>query len=90
MVPILLSLLIQLALWFMLSFSCLCSKLVGQKDVSSERYALDNLNHLELKTGYTKYDLLGIAALLDIAPNLNTMVLNYLPKIEKDVSITCF
>lgn len=63
-------------------------KLVGQKDVSSERYALNNLNHLELKTGYTKYDLLGIAALLEIAPNLNTMVLNYLPKIEKDESIS--
>lgn len=63
------------------------SKLLGQKDVSLERYALNNLNHLELPTGYTKYDLLGIAALLYIAPSLSTMILDFLPKIDEDVGI---
>lgn len=64
----------------------MCFKFLVQDSGSSERYALNNLNHLELQTGYTKYDLLGMKALLDIAPNLSTMIIDYLPKIDQDVS----
>ncbi|KAL3574540.1 hypothetical protein D5086_025153, partial [Populus alba] len=42
---------------------------------------------LELQTGYTTYDLLGMAALLELCPNLETMHLDPLYKVVEDVSI---
>ncbi|KAF2317825.1 hypothetical protein P3X46_022980 [Hevea brasiliensis] len=54
----------------------------------SEGFLLYNLKHLELQTGYTQYDLLGMAALLKLAPNIETMILDYLFKIDKDESLS--
>ncbi|KAB5524466.1 hypothetical protein DKX38_022215 [Salix brachista] len=43
---------------------------------------------LELQTGYTQYDLLGMAALLELCPNLETMILDPLYKIDDDESLS--
>ncbi|KAK9924624.1 hypothetical protein M0R45_032984 [Rubus argutus] len=45
---------------------------------------LQNLNHLELLTGYTQCDLVGMAALLQLCPNLQTVVLD---KLKHDESL---
>lgn len=47
---------------------------------------LHNLNHLELRTGYTQCDLVGLAALLELSPNLETMILHYVHKNVENVS----
>lgn len=51
-----------------------------------EGFLLYNLKHLELQTGYTQYDLLGMAALLKFTPNFKSMIFNYLSEIDKDAS----
>ncbi|KAM2012074.1 hypothetical protein ACFX1T_023978 [Malus domestica] len=45
------------------------------------------LNHLELRTGFTQYDLVGMAALLKISPNLEILILDYLCKFSEDESL---
>lgn len=59
-----------------------------QKDVSSKRFALNKLRFLELQTGYAKDDVLGLAALLEICPNLHTMILVYLNKQDEEKSLS--
>ncbi|ONI18574.1 hypothetical protein PRUPE_3G224000 [Prunus persica] len=49
---------------------------------------IHNLNHLELRTGFTQYDLVGMAALLKLCPNLETKMLDYLFKIEEDETLS--
>ncbi|KAK9284191.1 hypothetical protein L1049_023360 [Liquidambar formosana] len=51
-------------------------KLLVTKDGFSGSFLLHSLKYLELQTGYSKPDLLGIAALLEISPNLETMILD--------------
>ena len=53
-----------------------------------ENFKLQNVRLLELRTEYTQYDLLGMAGLLLFCPNLETMILDHLHKIEEDVSST--
>ncbi|KAK9924627.1 hypothetical protein M0R45_032986 [Rubus argutus] len=55
-------------------------KLLTSKDPLPKSVVLHNLNHLELRTGYTQCDLVGLAALLELSPNLATMILHYLRK----------
>lgn len=55
-------------------------------EISSENLVFNNLTSVELRTGYTIYDLLGIAALLECAPNLEILTVNDLFKIGEDVS----
>ncbi|XP_077243391.1 F-box/FBD/LRR-repeat protein At5g56420-like [Tasmannia lanceolata] len=50
-------------------------KLMEQKTDFLEKIRLDNLKHLDFLTGSTKIELLGLAILIRIAPNLETMVL---------------
>ncbi|PRQ52916.1 putative F-box domain, leucine-rich repeat domain, L domain-containing protein [Rosa chinensis] len=52
-------------------------KLLTSKDPFSKSFMLHNLNHLELRTGYTQCDLIGLAALLELSPNLKNMTLDY-------------
>ncbi|CAK7324958.1 unnamed protein product [Dovyalis caffra] len=61
---------------------------LAPKDVFPKDFLLYNLKHLELQTGYTQYDLLGLAALLEFCPNLETMILNPLYKIDDDESLS--
>ncbi|XP_065881606.1 uncharacterized protein [Euphorbia lathyris] len=50
------------------------------------RYAIKN--QLELLTGYTQYDLLGMAQLLELTPHMETLILDYLLKVDKDESLS--
>ncbi|XP_065881590.1 F-box/LRR-repeat protein At4g14096-like isoform X2 [Euphorbia lathyris] len=43
---------------------------------------------LELLTGYTQYDLLGMAQLLELTPHMETLILDYLLKVDKDESLS--
>ncbi|KAH8490529.1 hypothetical protein H0E87_022898 [Populus deltoides] len=61
---------------------------LAPKDVFPKDFLLYNLKHLELQTGYTTYDLLGMAALLELCPNLETMNLDPLYKIVEDESLS--
>ncbi|KAJ6411299.1 hypothetical protein OIU84_007962 [Salix udensis] len=63
------------------------SKKLAAKDGIPKDFLTHNLKHLELQAGYTQYDLLGMAALLELCPNLETMILDPLYKIDDDVSI---
>ncbi|KAL7219031.1 hypothetical protein ACSBR2_012159 [Camellia fascicularis] len=63
-------------------------KLLASEDVFSESSALKNLKHLELRTRYSKSYLLGMCALLERSPNLKTMILDYLPQMDKDESLS--
>lgn len=67
-------------------FLCICPQFLTSKHTFPKSFMLYNLNHLELRTGFTQYDLVGMAALLKISPNLETMVLDYLCKFSEDVS----
>nr|XP_011470496.1 PREDICTED: putative F-box/LRR-repeat protein At3g44080 [Fragaria vesca subsp. vesca] len=49
---------------------------------------LRNLKYLELQTGYTRYDLVGRAALLERCPNLESMVLSSVSTVVEDGSLT--
>ncbi|KDP32220.1 hypothetical protein JCGZ_13827 [Jatropha curcas] len=59
-------------------------KLLTSTDIFSKISIFCNLKHLELRTEYSKYDLLGIAAILEISPNLETLILDYICKIDND------
>ncbi|KAJ6291329.1 hypothetical protein OIU76_023402 [Salix suchowensis] len=61
---------------------------LATKDGIPKDFLLHNLKHLELQTGYTQYDLLGMAALLELCPNLETMILDPLYKIDDDESLS--
>ncbi|KAM7492306.1 hypothetical protein LguiA_035227 [Lonicera macranthoides] len=60
----------------------------SQKDSSSGRFALNNLKHLRLQTEYTKHDLLGMAALFKICPNITTLMLDDLFKVDPDEGLS--
>ncbi|KAM5580791.1 F-box/LRR-repeat protein [Rosa sericea] len=62
-------------------------KLLTSKDSFPKTFTLHNLSLLELRTGYTQYDLVGMAAVLELCPNLETMILDYLHKIDVDESL---
>ncbi|KAJ6306097.1 hypothetical protein OIU78_021428 [Salix suchowensis] len=62
--------------------------MLAAKDGIPKDFLLHNLKHLELQTGYTQYDLLGMAALLELCPNLETMILDPLYKIDDDESLS--
>ncbi|XP_027171189.1 F-box/LRR-repeat protein At3g26922-like [Coffea eugenioides] len=51
-----------------------------------ESFQFKNLKHLELKTGYTHSEMVGLAALLMQAPVLETLVLDYVYQTEKEAS----
>ncbi|KAG5229832.1 F-box protein [Salix suchowensis] len=57
---------------------------LAAKDGIPKDFLLHNLKHLELQTGYTQYDLLGMATLLELCPNLETIILDPLYKIDDD------
>ncbi|KAM1599703.1 hypothetical protein ACFX1Q_024874 [Malus domestica] len=57
------------------------------KDSFPESFMLHNLKILELRTGFTQYDLVGIAALLKLCLNLETMILGYPRKFDPDESL---
>ncbi|KAL7250354.1 hypothetical protein ACSBR1_012373 [Camellia fascicularis] len=67
-----------------------CLKLLASEDVVSKNFVLKNLNFLELRTGHTKSDLLGVAALLECSPNLHTLVVDVFFKMEDDASVVIF
>ncbi|KAK9284793.1 hypothetical protein L1049_023970 [Liquidambar formosana] len=52
-------------------------ELLASKNVPSERFVLHNLKFLDLWTGYSNTDMLGVAALLERSPNLEMMTINY-------------
>ncbi|PRQ52915.1 putative F-box domain, leucine-rich repeat domain, L domain-containing protein [Rosa chinensis] len=62
-------------------------KLLISEDPFPKDFKLNNLNHLELRTGHTQYDLVGMAALLKLCPNLQTMVLDYLDTMKEDENL---
>nr|XP_011460151.1 PREDICTED: F-box/LRR-repeat protein At3g26922-like [Fragaria vesca subsp. vesca] len=62
-------------------------KFVISENPFPKSFKLQNVRLLELRTGYTQYDLIGMAALLALCPNLETMILDYLHKIEEDESL---
>ncbi|KAL6140075.1 hypothetical protein ACLB2K_058376 [Fragaria x ananassa] len=59
-------------------------KFLISKDPFPKDFTLNNLNYLELRTGYTRYGLVGMAALLALCPNVQTMVLDYTDKTHKE------
>ncbi|BBH00049.1 hypothetical protein Prudu_009944 [Prunus dulcis] len=62
--------------------------LTSKEDSFPKSFMLHNLNLLELRTGFTQYDLVGMAALLKLCPNLETMILEYLFKKRADESLS--
>ncbi|KAL6228500.1 hypothetical protein ACLB2K_002449 [Fragaria x ananassa] len=63
-------------------------KLLTPENLFPKTLKLRNLKYLELRTGYTRYDLVGMAALLERCPNLESMVLSSISKMEEDGSLT--
>ncbi|XP_058210707.1 F-box/LRR-repeat protein At4g14096-like isoform X2 [Rhododendron vialii] len=59
-------------------------RLHSSMEISSEDLVFNNLTSVELRTGYTTYDLLGIAALLECSPNLEILTVSDLFKIDED------
>ncbi|KAG8386966.1 hypothetical protein BUALT_Bualt03G0203600 [Buddleja alternifolia] len=55
------------------------------KDIS-ESPPFKNLKYLELQTGFAEYDLVGIAAFLELCPDLETLVLDYFYKTDDSLS----
>lgn len=53
-------------------------------DFLPESFRLHNLKLLELQTGFTQYDLIGMLVLIELSPNLETMILEHQHKIEAD------
>ncbi|XP_068336334.1 F-box/LRR-repeat protein At3g58900-like [Pyrus communis] len=62
-------------------------KFLTSTDSFPESFMLHNLKFLELQTGFTKHDLIGMAALLKHCPNLETMILEYPFKSGEDESL---
>ncbi|KAM1545052.1 hypothetical protein ACFX15_044775 [Malus domestica] len=62
-------------------------KFLTSTDSFPESFILHNLKLLELQTGFTKHDLVGMAALLKHCPNLETMILEYPFKFGEDESL---
>ncbi|KAH7861041.1 hypothetical protein Vadar_020893 [Vaccinium darrowii] len=60
--------------------------LLQTKDLS-EGFAFNNLVYLELETAYTKNDLIGLAAFLELSPKIETLVVDHDDYIEDDGSI---
>ncbi|XP_040367279.1 F-box/LRR-repeat protein At4g14103-like [Rosa chinensis] len=58
--------------------------LLTSRDLFPTSFKLQSLNHLELGTGYSQKDLLGMVALLGHCPNLKTMVLYHLRTRNED------
>jgi len=63
-------------------------RLRSSLEISPENLVFNNLTSVELRTGYTTYDLLGIAALLECSPNLEILIVNVLLKIDEDESLS--
>ncbi|TQD75851.1 hypothetical protein C1H46_038620 [Malus baccata] len=59
-------------------------KFLTSKDTFPKSFMLHNLTVLVLRTGFTQYDLVGMAARLKLCPNLKTLFLEFLFKVEKD------
>ncbi|KAL6128692.1 hypothetical protein ACLB2K_072047 [Fragaria x ananassa] len=59
-------------------------KLLTPENLFSKTLKLRNLKYLELQTGYTRYDLVGMAALLERCPNLESMVLSSVSTVVED------
>ncbi|TQD75849.1 hypothetical protein C1H46_038618 [Malus baccata] len=62
-------------------------KFLTSKNTFPESFILHNLKLLVLRTGCTQYDLVGMAALLKLCPNLETLILENPFKMEKDESL---
>ncbi|KAM1716352.1 hypothetical protein ACFX11_024325 [Malus domestica] len=62
-------------------------KFLTSKDTFPKSFMLHNLTVLVLRTGFTQYDLVGMAAMLKLCPNLKTLILEFLFKVEKDESL---
>ncbi|CAN6708194.1 unnamed protein product [Malus baccata var. baccata] len=56
-------------------------------DFLPESFRLHNLKLLELRTGFTQYDLIGMLVLIELSPNLEAMILEHQHKIEADNEI---
>ncbi|KAL3509602.1 hypothetical protein ACH5RR_029003 [Cinchona calisaya] len=65
----------------------IASVLLPAEDVFSRSFSFNNLKQLELLTGYTKYDLFGLEAVLEICPILETMVLKYSFQTDDDENL---
>ncbi|KAL6130948.1 hypothetical protein ACLB2K_069326 [Fragaria x ananassa] len=63
-------------------------KLLTPENLFPKTLKLRNLKYLELQTGYTRYDLVGRAALLERCPNLESMVLSSVSTVVEDGSLT--
>ena len=63
----------------------MCSQLLTPENLFPKTLKLRNLKYLELQTGYTRYDLVGMAALLERCPNLESMVLSSVSTVVEDV-----
>ena len=64
----------------------MCPQFLTSKNTFPKSFILHNLKLLVLRTGFTRYDLVGMAALLKLCPNLETLILEHPFKMEKDVS----
>ncbi|KAL3509594.1 hypothetical protein ACH5RR_028995 [Cinchona calisaya] len=61
----------------LLIFESLCLWLLPSEEASFKTSVFNNLKHLELLTGYTRYDLLGLETLLEKCQKLESMVLEH-------------
>lgn len=59
-------------------------KAVAEKDIIFKKFSLNNLKYLELLTEFTKSDMLGIATLVGLSPNLETLIFQCSLKREED------
>ncbi|KAB2610574.1 F-box/LRR-repeat protein [Pyrus ussuriensis x Pyrus communis] len=62
-------------------------KFLTSKNTFPESFVLHNLKLLVLRTGFTRYDLVGMAALLKLCANLETLIVESPFKMEKDESL---
>lgn len=62
-------------------------ELLVKKEILAQDFVLNNLNLLEMRTGYSKTDMLGIAALFELSPNLNTMILDKIINLGKEETL---
>ncbi|CAI9090350.1 OLC1v1025107C2 [Oldenlandia corymbosa var. corymbosa] len=65
-------------------------RFMHSKIMSNECFELKSLKHLELSTGFTNGDILGLSLLLKQSPVLETLVLDYAYQTEADVSALLF
>lgn len=59
-------------------------KVVAAKDMFSGNFYFYNLNHLELRTDYSRSDLLGMAVLFKHSPKLETVILDRNLKLDEE------